>query len=120
MGSNSKFENYQKGLLGAEAFGRGQGAIVNPSQALSFQDQARFLVRDYLNQTLEKSDEISSVTDEQVYCVWFSKTIKNWKAMVASALPDGKYFEVTHNGDKNETYLDVYVKIDHVEIPDEA
>lgn len=45
-----------------------------------------------------------------VYVVWFCKTLQNWKAMVSSNAKDNAYYEVTHNGDKNETYVDRYVK----------
>lgn len=47
---------------------------------------------------------------EEVYVVWFCKTLQNWKAMVSSNAKDNAYYEVTHNGDKNETYVDRYVK----------
>lgn len=42
--------------------------------------------------------------------VWFSKTLQNWKALVSTDTIHGIYVEVTHNGDKNETYCDVYKK----------
>lgn len=45
-----------------------------------------------------------------VYVVWFCKTLQNWKAMVSSNAKDDAYYEVTHNGDKNETYVDRYIK----------
>lgn len=48
---------------------------------------------------------------EDLYVVWFSKTLQNWKALIStSVLNDGLYFEVTHNGDKEETYVDIYKK----------
>ena len=54
---------------------------------------------------------------EDVYVVWFSKTLQNWKAMVSTILEDDLYYEVTHNGDKGETYLDTYRKINNVAVP---
>lgn len=45
-----------------------------------------------------------------LYIVWFSKTLKNWKALISTDVKPGLYFEVTHNGDKNETYVDAYTK----------
>lgn len=63
-------------------------------------------------------DEISAVTAEDVYVVWFCKTLQNWKALLSTDLPDGMYFEVTYNGDKKEAYLDVYKKIRNVKISD--
>ena len=63
-------------------------------------------------------DEISAVTAEDVYVVWFCKTLQNWKALLSTDLPDGMYFEVTYNGDKKEAYLDAYKKIRNVKISD--
>lgn len=44
------------------------------------------------------------------YVVWSCKTLQNWKALVSSPEPGAPYYEVTHNGDKNETYVDRYFK----------
>ena len=46
-----------------------------------------------------------------VFTVWLSKVLENNKGMFACTLPDGRYFEVTYNGDKNEFYLDTYSKV---------
>jgi hypothetical protein len=50
----------------------------------------------------------------EVYIVWFCKTLQNWKALVGTTLQDAMYFEVTHNGNKHETYIDCYKKIEQV------
>lgn len=42
-----------------------------------------------------------------MYVVWFCKTLQNWKALV-SGVNVNQYIEVTYNGDKEETYIDVY------------
>lgn len=81
------------------------------------QTKAREIVMNYVNEHLDKSDGIQ-ITMKDVYVVWFCKTLQNWKVLVSTVLPDGKYYEVTHNGDKNETYLDVYVKLQNVCIKD--
>lgn len=47
---------------------------------------------------------------KDLYIVWFAKTLNNWKALVSTDLVDGYYFEVTHNGTTNETYVDTYKK----------
>ena len=44
-----------------------------------------------------------------MYVVWFCKTLQNWKALV-SGVHIKEYIEVTYNGDKKETYVDVYQK----------
>ncbi len=83
----------------------------------SFQQRARNLVRAYVLEHLDKSDP---VPDFEVYLVWFSKTLQNWKALVSTTLPDKMYYEVTYNGDKREAYLDAYLKVDNECIKDEV
>lgn len=58
------------------------------------------------------------VDDDDMYICWFSKTLQNWKATVSTDVVDGLYWEVTHNGDKGETYVDQYVKQLNVCFPD--
>ena len=52
----------------------------------------------------------NEVLAEEMYIVWFCKTLQNWKALVSTDVINGVYWEVTHNGDKNETYVDTYTK----------
>lgn len=54
-----------------------------------------------------------NLTPEDVLVVWFAKTLQNWKALVITTLPDELYYEVTFNGDKNEIYIDTYVKVEN-------
>ena len=54
------------------------------------------------------------VSAEEMYIVWFCKTLQNWKALVSTDVINGVYWEVTHNGDKNETYVDTYFKSSNV------
>lgn len=55
--------------------------------------------------------EESGVVEGQIYIVWFSKTLQNWKAMLSTAVADGRYYEVTYNGDSEEAYVDTYEKL---------
>ncbi len=55
------------------------------------------------------SNSRSIITSQDVYVVWCCRTLQNNKALLSTTLPDGKYYECTYNGDKNELYLDVYV-----------
>lgn len=73
------------------------------------QEKARQIVVDYFNSHVDKTDGVQ-ITIEDVYVVWFCKTLQNWKALLSTNVPDGVYYEITHNGDKNETYVDVYKK----------
>lgn len=50
--------------------------------------------------------------------VWAAKVLQNWKAIVISTLPDQKMYEVTHDGEKNRTYVDTYEKIKQTVIRD--
>jgi hypothetical protein len=78
---------------------------------VNLQLRARKLVRDYYNQQVERGAvDQRKVTLEQVYVVWFAKVLGNWKAMVGTVNNDGLYFEVTYNGETNETYVDHYEK----------
>ena len=81
------------------------------------QEKAKRIVMEYFNEHVDKSD-MCQLTLDDVYIVWFCKTLQNWKVLVSTTIPDGVYYEVTYNGDKKETYLDVYKKWDNVRVPD--
>lgn len=57
------------------------------------------------------------LTTQQVRIAWFSRTLQNWKALISTSLPDFRYYEVIHNGDRSETYLDVYDRVESTTIP---
>ena len=80
-------------------------------------NKAKNLVVDYFNRNVDKTDD-KKITTNDVFIVWFSKTLQNWKALVSTTVSDGMYYEVTYNGDKKESYLDVYKKWDNICIPD--
>lgn len=73
--------------------------------------RAKQLVVDYFNAHVDVTDG-KKLTLEDVFIVWFSKTL------VSTTVSDGMYYEITHNGDKGETYLDVYKKWDNQCIAD--
>ena len=79
--------------------------------------QAKKIVVAYFNDHVDVTDE-NKISLDDVYIVWFSKTLQNWKALVSTNIPDGMYYEVTYNGDKQETYVDVYKKWDCFRFPD--
>jgi hypothetical protein len=83
------------------------------SRTEDFQAKARRLVLEYLREHLDKTDTVT-VGLEDVYVVWFAKTLQNWKALISTSLPDKMYYEVTYDGDQQQTYLDAYVKLDNV------
>ena len=71
--------------------------------------RAKELVVNYFNDHVEITDN-KKITEDDVFVVWFCKALKNWKALVSTTVSDGMYYEVTHNGDRGETYLDAYKK----------
>jgi hypothetical protein len=69
-------------------------------------------VADYTNEHLDKSDG-KQIGTEDVYVVWYCRTLQNWKALASTTLFDGMYYEITINGDKQEMYLDAYKKFEN-------
>lgn len=70
-------------------------------------------VSKYIIEHLDKRDDVPKF---DVYVVWLCKTLQNNKALLLSTLPDGMYYELTYNGDKNELYLDSYIKFENKRI----
>ena len=75
---------------------------------------AQALVADYIREHLDKSDPDFKF---EVFTVWGCKILQNWKFLISSTIPDGMYYEMTYNGDKNEWYLDAYKKFENRCIP---
>jgi hypothetical protein len=71
------------------------------------------LVCDYYNKRADRTDKVH-LTENDVFVVWCCKTLQNNKALLSTTVSDGMYYEITHNGDKNETYLDAYKKWENV------
>ena len=81
------------------------------------QEKAKQIVADYFNDHVDVTDN-KKITIDEVFVVWFAKTLQNWKALVSTTVSDGMYYEITHNGDKNETYVDVYKKWENFTVSD--
>lgn len=67
------------------------------------------IIVDYANNHLDPTDKKKIDTDD-VYVVWYSKTLQNSKALLSTTLPDGMYYELTLNGSMAEIYMDAYKK----------
>ena len=72
-------------------------------------DEMLDLCKDIVISYIEDNEPVK-VTKDNVFIVWFSKTLQNFKALVSTTLSDGMYYELTYNGDKDELYLDAYKK----------
>ena len=75
-----------------------------------FLSKAIDMVADYTDEHLDKTN---NQTDYTVFVVWYCKTLQNFNALLSTTLPDGMYYEVTYNGDKDEIYLDAYKKFEN-------
>ena len=79
-------------------------------------DKAREIVKDYFNSNVDVTDK-KQISINDVFVVWFAKTLQNWKALVSTTVSDGMYYELTYNGDKDEIYVDVYKKWENFKLP---
>ena len=79
-----------------------------------FIKKCKEFVRNYYNDIVESTDKNGKITTDDVFVIWFCKTLQNSKALLSTNVPDGMYYEVTYNGDKNECYLDAYKKWQNV------
>jgi hypothetical protein len=77
---------------------------------VDYQEKAKKYVRDYV---IQQNRQYSNLPDPEftVYVIWWSKTLQNWKGVFGTTLPDGKMYELTHDGDKKTTYFDAYAKL---------
>ena len=62
----------------------------------------------YYSNATHKSEK--PITNDDVYVVWMTKVLQNNKALAATTLADNMYYEITYNGDRQEAYVDAYVK----------
>lgn len=67
----------------------------------------------YFNGRADKTDQ-KQITEDNIFVVWSCKTLQNSKALLSTTVPDGMYYELTYNGDKNELYLDAYKKWENI------
>lgn len=72
-------------------------------------DLCKEVVVNYFNENVEKTDGFK-INKDNVFIVWFSKTLQNFKALVSTTISDGMYYELTYNGNRKELYLDAYKK----------
>ena len=74
-------------------------------------------VAEYHNQKKDKTDSTSAMTANDVFVVWYSKSLQNHKALLSTPVSDEMYYELTYNGDKKELYFDAYKKWENICYP---
>jgi hypothetical protein len=80
---------------------------------VNYQQHAIDILRDHL-----RPRDFEGTPAYTIYIIWFTKTLQHWKAILGTTLDDCMIYELTHNGDKRETYLDGYHKVENRAIPD--
>ena len=102
---------------------RAKTYFSSPDEGDDKQMRARRLVVEYYNEHVFGSTPELSVLKlglQGTYVVLFSYVLGSWKANVSTVLPDGRYYEVTFNKEKNETYVDEYKKVNNVVYKEET
>lgn len=79
------------------------------TSSTQFMREATIAVFNMAAEGLDPTDNVEFVLDD-VYEVTHSFVLGNQKAMFSTTLPDGKYYEVTYNPNKEEMYVDCYVR----------
>ena len=78
-----------------------------------FIDVCKNEVAEYTNKHTDVTDHVRMMNMDDVYVVWYCKTLQNQKALLSTHRPDGMYYECTYNGDKDELYFDAYKKFEN-------
>lgn len=67
-----------------------------------------------------KENYKKDISIEDIFVVWSCKTLQNNKILMSTNLLDGIYVEATQNGDKQETYFDIYIKKANIKVVNEV
>ena len=57
-----------------------------------------------------------SNVDDVVYVVWYCWILENQKCLISTTIPDGKYYEITYNKERQEMYIDTYVRSENFKV----
>lgn len=66
----------------------------------------------FYNEYVADSD-VPTITEDEVYVVWFCYIVGNAKALISTTRPDHMYYELTYHLDKNQLHVDAYMKVIH-------
>ncbi|MFM9596854.1 DUF6275 family protein, partial [Streptomyces scabiei] len=70
-------------------------------------------VTKYAIEHMDVTDHKGESVILNAFVVWSCKTLQNNKALLSTDLPDGMYYEITYNGNKDEFYFDAYKKFEN-------
>lgn len=77
-----------------------------------FEKLVKKVVAEHHNRSYDPG--VSQIDEDDVFIVWSCKTLQNNKALASAKDKHAMYYELTYNGDKDELYVDAYVKRDNV------
>lgn len=61
---------------------------------------------------MKSEDAPPNFTQDDVFVIWYCKTLENWKAILSASYKGAPLIEVTYSGVNKDTCLDVYKKKD--------
>lgn len=80
-----------------------------------FIKKCKELVSEYTRSHIDET-----IKPEDVYVVWYAKTLENCKALLGTPLPDGMYYEATYSGALDTLFFDAYEKVTNTIVPIEG
>lgn len=83
-----------------------------------FIKKAKALAADAFNNDFPIDEVTTGAITEDFYICWFVKVLGNWKALVSTDLVKGRYYEITYDGAKKQTYVDDYRKASNACVTD--
>jgi Family of unknown function (DUF6275) len=112
MTANSKFQNYmspsdsEMKLPGME---KPKEPVMVELDRNDIETKAKIIVAHDFNTTFFPNTE-PKATHKDFYVVWKVKALQNWKVLVSTDIISGQYWELTFDGNQQQTYMDHYVK----------
>lgn len=94
----------------------GDEPLTAPPSVVDYLLQAKIKLVEAYNEGVCYDDPI---TVDMVNVVWWSKTLQNWKAVfIVGDGSNGVIYEMTHDGNKSQTYVNNYRHTNSLTIPD--
>lgn len=84
------------------------------TESVNYPERARGVIKNHLELEGRPLDQ------KDIFVVWFCYILGGWKALLSTTVEDNRYYEVTHNVAKNQTYVDTYVKESNVMFGDDS
>lgn len=84
------------------------------TESVNYPERARGVIKNHLELEGRPLDQ------KDIFVVWFCYILGGWKALLSTIVEDNRYYEVTHNVAKNQTYVDTYVKESNVMFGDDS